>query len=116
MSSKVWKGSLAGSLLAAFMASACCLGPLIFSVLGLTSAGYLVKFEEYRIEFIVVALLLLGVAGFFTFRKKPVEDCAPDSRCANPRAKRINKVVFWIAAALTTFMIVYPMILERLSA
>lgn len=113
MSSKVQRGSLAGSVLTAFMASACCLGPILFSLLGISSVGFLMKFEEYRTEFTAIALILLGIAGYFTYRKKPVEACDTGSHCANPRSDRINKVVFWIAAALVAVMILYPTILAR---
>lgn len=108
MSSRVQKGSLAGSLVTAFMASACCLAPLVFSFLGISSVGFLMKFEEYRSVFIAVALTLLGVAGYFTYRKKPARECSPESSCASPRADRLNKIIFWTAATLATLMILYP--------
>lgn len=38
----------AGSILSAFFASACCVGPLILAVLGLVGAELLVKLEPYR--------------------------------------------------------------------
>ncbi len=43
-----------GAVLSAFLASACCVGPLVFALLGLGGAGFLVKFEPYRPYFAVV--------------------------------------------------------------
>ena len=110
MSSKVQRGSLAGSLLTAFMASACCLGPLVLSFLGISSAGFLMRFEGYRSEFIAVAIVLLGVAGYFTYRKTPAQNCVTDAACVKPRSERLNKIVFWIAVVLVGLMIFYPTI------
>lgn len=45
---KKWSiASIGAALAAAFLASLCCLGPLLFAVLGIGGAGLLVKFERY---------------------------------------------------------------------
>ena len=59
----------AGSILSAFLASACCVGPLIFALLGLGGAGLLVKFEPYRPYFMAITFALLGTGFYFTYRR-----------------------------------------------
>jgi len=36
------------SIISAFVASICCVGPLVFALLGIGGAGLFVKFEPYR--------------------------------------------------------------------
>lgn len=111
MSDKTQKMTLAGSVLSAVMASICCIGPIVFAVLGISGAGIILRFEQYRPLFIVVAVVLLSIAGYIVYRKKPAQECAPDSYCANPRSDRINKIVFWVAAALVAVAIFIPTLL-----
>lgn len=66
---RVQKASLAGSLLTAFMASICCIGPVVFALLGVSGAAFLQKFEACRPIFIGVAILFLGTAFFSRTRK-----------------------------------------------
>ena len=84
------KGWLAaGGVLGAFLASACCIGPLV----------------PYKPIFAVIALGFIG-AGFWQvyFRKPTV--CEPGSYCARPSSARITKTALWaslilVVAALT---------------
>lgn len=55
--------SVGGAIVAAFAASLCCLGPLIFAALGLGGAGLLVKFEAYRPYFAALTLVLSAQAS-----------------------------------------------------
>jgi len=85
--------SSAGGLLAAFLASACCIGPLIFAALGVGigatgflagTAGVLKALLPYRPLFIGLTILLLGVAFYLAYRKPKSleaarETCVPAS-------------------------------------
>ncbi len=113
--SRAQKASLAGSLLTAFLASICCIGPVVFAILGISGVAFIQKFEAYRPLFIVVATVFLGTAFYFTYRKKPAEECAPGSYCANPKSDRINKIVLWIATVLIAFFIFFPAIISRIT-
>lgn len=104
---------LGGALATGFLASACCLGPLLLAVLGLGGAGALLKFEAYRPLFVLVTLALLG-AGFYLAYRAPnirlktkaalVEDCA----CEYPRSKRAGKLMLWIVAPIVVLMLLFP--------
>lgn len=100
--------ALAVGGLAAVLASACCLGPLILIAIGLSGAwiGNLTKLEPYRPIFLGVAL----VAMFFGWRRiyRPVADCNPGDVCAVSQTKRLYKVLFWVVAALVLVALSFP--------
>lgn len=110
MNPKLQNSSLAGSVLAAFLASACCIGPVVFGLLGLTGVGFIAKFEAYRPYLIIITIVLIGVGFYFTYRKKA--DCDLDRVCANPRADRINKIVLWCVTAIAVALLFAPTILS----
>lgn len=115
MKDKTQKATLAGSLVAGFLASICCIGPVVFAILGFSGITFIQKFEQYRNVFIAAAALLLAVGFYFTYRKKPPEECDPGSFCANPKSDRINKIVLWFATVLIAFFIFFPNIVEKLT-
>lgn len=94
--------------IAAVLASACCLGPLLLVTVGVSGAwiGNLTRLEPYRSLFIVIAL----VALFFAWRSlyRPVRTCRPGEVCAVPQTRRLYKVLFWASVALTSLALVYP--------
>lgn len=96
------KGWLAaGGVLGAFLASACCIGPLVLLTLGISGAwiGNLAALEPYKPIFAVIALGFIA-AGFrqVYFRKPTV--CEPGSYCATPSSARITKTALWSALIL----------------
>jgi len=113
-SEKVQRTTLLGSVFSAVLASICCVGPLVLAFLGISGAGFIVKFEAYRPWFIVIAVGLLGSAFYFTYKKKPAEECADGTYCANPRSDRINKVILWIATVLVAIAIFFPTLISKL--
>ncbi len=78
------RGALFAGGLAAILASACCLGPLVLIALGFSGAwiGNLTVLEPYRPFFIGAAL----VALFFAWRRiyRPAQACKPGEVCAIP--------------------------------
>lgn len=109
------KATLIGSVVAGLLASICCIGPVVFAILGMSGVSFIQKFEEYRSLFIVVAVSLLGLAFYFTYKKKPADDCALGSFCANPKSDRINKIILWGATILIGFFIFFPDIISKLN-
>ncbi len=79
----------AGSLVSGVLASACCLGPLVLGLLGISGAAFAHKFEPFRPYLLVVTYALLGGAFYLTYR--PQTTCGPDSACEMPRARRLGK-------------------------
>jgi len=94
--------------LAAILASACCLGPLVLVAVGISGAwiGNLTRLEPYRPLFILIAL----VALFFAWRSihRSTQACKPGEVCAVPETRRLYKVLLWAGAVLTLLALVYP--------
>ena len=85
---------------AAFGASLCCVGPILFVTLGV-GAGLASTFEPLRPLFTALTVLGLGIA-FYTVYGRPAkaEVCAPGEACARPRSRRTEKLVLWSATVL----------------
>jgi mercuric ion transport protein len=97
------------SVVAAFLASVCCIGPLVFALLGIGGAGLLLKFEPYRPYFMVVTLALLGTGFYFTYRKpKHAVASGPECDCPAPGANRAGKIMLWIATVLVVGFLSFP--------
>lgn len=112
--SRKWSvGSVVGALIASFMASLCCIGPLVLALLGIGGAGLLVKLERYRPYFIVLTLSLLAVGFYFTYRKpKGVEGDA--CGCEHPKASRVGRVMLWIATIIVAAFLSFPYLAAKL--
>ncbi len=108
MESKAQKATLIGGIIASIVASACCIGPVIFAVLGVSSAGLLIKMEPYRPVISIFTLALLGLGFYFTYRKKPAEECEEGSYCVNPKSDVWNKRVLWIATIFILSLLTFP--------
>jgi mercuric ion transport protein len=97
--------------LAAVVASACCLGPLVLVTLGISGAwiSNLAVLEPYRPIFIGAAL----IAMFFAYRRifRPAQACKPGDVCATGRVKTSYKVLFWVVAALVLVALGFPFVL-----
>lgn len=89
------------SVLAAILASSCCIGPLVLLSLGISGAwiGNLTALEPYKPIFILITLAFLGT-GFWQVYVKPKKKCEDGSYCANPHSDRVIKIVLWFATAL----------------
>lgn len=96
--------------LAAILASACCLGPLVLLLLGVSGAwiGNLTALEPYRPVFIGVALVALSFASRQVFR--PGAACEPGEVCVAPQAQTTYKALFGLVAALVLVALGYPYI------
>jgi len=102
------RGALFTGGLAAILASACCLGPLVLIALGFTGAwiGNLEVLDPYRPIFIGVAL----VALFFAWRRiyRPSAACKPGEVCAIPQVRATYKLIFWGVAVLVLVALGFP--------
>lgn len=108
---KVERSALFAGGLAAILASACCLGPLVLLILGFSGAwiGNLTVLEPYRPIFIGAALVALFFAGLRIFR--PAQACKPGEVCAVPQVRVAYKFIFWVVAALVVIALGFPYVL-----
>ena len=102
------KALLAGGI-AALFASACCLGPLVLVLAGVSGAwiGNLAALEPYQPIFAAAS----AVALFFAWRGiwRPAA-CAPDAACAVPRVNRMYKFFFVAATLLLAAALGFPLV------
>lgn len=99
--------SVAGSVVAATMSSACCWVPLLLIAFGASAAGVSRLFEAWRVPMIVVAVLLLGFGFYAAYFR---DTASGDACCARPRGRmrRLNRTMLWVAAGLVAAMILFP--------
>ena len=103
-------------IIAAFFASLCCIGPVVFASLGVgvgatgmlaSTAGFLKALVPYRPFFIVVAMVAIGT-GFYLVYRKPQAGCSSDSSCPDVGARSKSVVWLWMATGFTFFFILSP--------
>src|SRR5713226_4294623 len=114
LSARKWRlGSLGGAVVSAFLASLCCLGPLVFALLGIGGAGLLLKFAAYRPYLSALTLGLLGLGFYFTYRPTRVAMAAnvegsPECACEHPKSNRLGKAMLWIATVVVVAFLSFP--------
>jgi len=110
--------SVGGAIVAAFAASLCCLGPLLFAALGLGGAGLLVKFEAYRPYFAALTLVLLGAGFYLTYRRSGLTPATSTAGvacdCELPKANRFGRVMLWVATVVVAGLLAFPYLAQVL--
>ena len=96
--------------LAALLASACCLGPLVLITLGVSGAwiSKLSVLEPYQPIFIGAALVALFFAGKRIWR--PVAHCTPGEVCGLPRVRLGYQILFVGVCGLLLAALLLPLI------
>lgn len=105
------RAGMGASVLAAFAASICCIGPIVAAVFGLSSLGFLVKYESLRPLFTGITGVFLAGAFYLAYRKRPEAPCATESICEThgpERVRRINRIALWIVAAVAVTILTFP--------
>lgn len=102
----------AGSIFSALLASLCCIGPVVFSLIGAGSLGFAVAFEPYRPYLLAITVLFLGAGFYFTYRKREVQ--CEDGTCRIESTSKWNKVLLWVAAVVALVFMLFPQILTLL--
>ena len=96
----------AGSVITAFLASLCCIGPIVLATLGLGGAGFLSGLEAYRPYIMGMTFLFLGTAFFFTYRKKEV--ACEDGTCKIESGSKTSKIILWSITGLALILLAFP--------
>ncbi len=91
-------------IIGAFLASLCCLGPLILIALGVGTAGSVLSIGYNKPYFLAGALIFFIVAAWFYFRKKQKAACD----CADGSGKLDNKkIAVQVGIALCAMITLY---------
>lgn len=112
-SRKLSIATMVGAVVSAFLASACCIGPLLLALLGLGGAGLLIKLEPYRPYFTVAALATLGAGFWFTYRKPKVVE-GDDCGCEHPKSNRLGKILLWGVTVVVIGFWSFPYVADKL--
>lgn len=103
-----------GALGAAFLASLCCVGPLLFVAFGV-GAGLASTFEPLRPLFTVLTVALLGVGFYVVYGRRARAapraseiTCTPGSACGIPRHRTRDKRLLWSATILAVVLLTFP--------
>ena len=107
ISKSIW-GALIGALGSSFLASLCCIGPLLVIALGVggTGATYVTFFAPYRPYIIVLVVLSLGYSFYKLYIKPPSYEV--DATCISPKMCFIQRGIFWIIAILSVLLLAFP--------
>ena len=106
-------GLLAGSMVSGVLASACCAGPLLLTVLGVSGGAIAHRFEPFRPYFLVVTYGLLAGAFYLTYRGR-ASACAPGDGCSTSRPSRFARAMLWISVVVVAFATAFPWYAERI--
>lgn len=104
-----------GAVAAAFLASLCCVGPLVFVTLGV-GAGLASRFEPLRPVFTILTLGLLATGFYSVYGARVAVDpgqesglsCGSDGACSIPRKRTKEKVLLWVATLLALLLLTFP--------
>jgi len=114
------RATMAGAVVAAIAASACCVVPAILALVGISGVGAAAVLAPYRPLLLGATAALLGL-GFYLAYRKPrtaaAESGAEDAcGCPAPRTRRSGKWMLWLAAVGVVFFAAYPYIAAATAA
>ena len=105
---KAQSATVLGSVISGVLASACCIGPLVFALLGISGAAVAHRFEPFRPYLLMLTYGLLGGAFHLTYRPAKAE-CGPGEACEMPQANRAGRVFLWIATIVVLLTTAFPL-------
>src|SRR5258708_17536812 len=96
----------AGSVVSGILASACCIGPLVLTLMGISGAAFAHRFDPFRPYLLVVTYALLGGAFYLTYR--PQAACGSGEACEMAGAGRLGRIIIWIATIVGFLATAFP--------
>lgn len=105
--------TMVATVLTAVGASACCIGPVVFSLAGagaLSAASS--RLEVFRPAFLALTVVLLGGAFFLTYRR-PTDSCGVNTACP-PVSNGRNKLLLWAIAIVAVALSAFPYYIQWL--
>lgn len=104
------------ALIPSALVATCCLGPLLFILLGVSasSVSALKVFTPYKPYFLALGILALTYAFYLLYMKKNPVECACDVDPVKIRTKKMNRILFWIVVAIFVTSSIYPYVLKMI--
>lgn len=104
-------GASVAAVGAAFLASLCCIGPVLFVTLGV-GAGLASQFEPLRPVFTGLSIGLLALGSYTVYGHRPAErrgaSCDVDGGCTVTRSRTRDTVLLWAATVVTLVVLTFP--------
>ena len=102
----IYKLSAMGAVVAASLASICCLGPLALTGLGLGGLSLAAGLTPYRSIFLGAMSVLLATAFYLTYRRREVQ--CTDGSCKLQSSSKTMKAALWIITAAIVVLATFP--------
>lgn len=97
-----------GAAVAAILASACCLGPVVLTSIGAgTLVASAVSLHPYQPLFLGLTAMFLAIGFYTAYRPGRGAACAPGGSCV-PSAKRASKMLLWVATVVAALAATFP--------
>lgn len=93
-------------VVAGLLASLCCIGPLLLTILGVSGAAALAKFDALRVPLILFVIAIFGFAGYTLYKKRNV--CEPGSICADPKKYKKMVLAYWVGLVVALIGLASP--------
>src|SRR2546428_1596013 len=94
------------SIIAAIVASVCCIGPVLAVALGFSAVGLVAAFEPVRPYLLGLTFVILAFAFYRAYRR-PEENC-DTGVCEKPASRRAQMFVLWLGAAIAVLFSAFP--------
>lgn len=98
--------SSAVSVVTAFLASACCVGPLLLALVGVGGGVALTALDAYRPYLIAATVVLLSTGFYFAYRRPRATADACD--CPAPRSRTAARVLLWLTTVVAILFVSFP--------
>ena len=98
---------LGASVMAAVVASFCCILPIVFAVAGVSIVGASAAFAAWRPYLLAVTVAFLGLGFYYAYRPAK-EACDPGAACARPGVGRYGRIGLWISTLLVAAFAAFP--------
>lgn len=97
---------IGGGVVAGILASLCCVGPLVLTIIGVSGAAALAKFEVIRWPMTIIVIGIFAYAGKMLYGKR--NNCEPGSVCSDPKKWRTLAYSYWLGLCLAIIGITSP--------
>lgn len=105
--------TMVATVLAAVGASACCIGPVVFALVGAGALGAAsTRLDFLRPVFLALTAVVLGGAFFVTYRR-PAHSCDVNTSCP-PASNRRNKLLLWVMTIVVVALSAFPYYIQWL--
>jgi len=100
--------TVVSSIVAAVAASACCLGPVLLSLVGAGALGAAaVRLEPLRPIFLAFTGVVLAGGFYVTYRRPRAVACGPHGACL-PASNRKARILLWLSTVIVILLVTFP--------